>query len=347
VSITGLTTTSLNLSNQTITTASATQFTVANATSGTAAATQAGTATIQSAGNSVTITGGNGSGVGAGGNIILQPGTQGTSGGDGVVYVKSVGGTKTSKIYTSSTGNGQLNFLSDIGSIPVQIDTNSGTWNVTRSGQLTIGGNGELLLNSTTVRSCSIIGLSGGAGCGWDVNNSNPWAFIVSANAGKNFAYYASVVNVTGTYKDNWGGKLLSLQNNSVEKFNVYNDGSASVSGSFNFPSSTTAFSANTNDLVLTGSAFQRLNCTSAATLTGIAPPSGGAHVDGRMVRVYNVGTANLTLAHNSASSIAANRMFNSTSADIVLSTHQYVELIYDSTDNGRGGAGWRVSSVH
>jgi hypothetical protein len=65
------------------------------------------------------------------------------------------------------------------------------------------------------------------------------------------------------------------------------------------------------------------------------------------MIRIYNVGTANLTLAHNSASSTAANRMFSSTGADIVLSTHQYVELIYDSTDNGRGGAGWRVSSVH
>lgn len=347
VSITGLTTTtgsSLNLSNQTITTASATQFTITNATVGTAAATQAGTATIQSAGNSVTITAGNGSGVGAGGNIILQPGAQGSSGGDGVVHVKSINGTKTSKIYTSSTGNGQLNFLSDIGSVPVQIDTNAGTWNVTRSGQLTVGGNGELVLSGGTNRSISVMGLSGGAGCGWDANNGNPWAFAVNVNAGKNFAYYASVVNVTGTFRDIWGGRLLSLQNNSVDKFNVYNDGSALVSGSLSFPSSTTAFSANTNDLALTASAFQRINCTSAASLTGIAPPSGGTHVDGRMIRVYNVGTANLTLAHNSASSTTANKMFSSTGADIILAKNDYAELIYDATDNGSGAAGWRVS---
>lgn len=124
---------------------------------------------------------------------------------------------------------------------------------------------------------------------------------------------------------------------------------SGSVGGSLSFVSSTTAIATNTNDLALPASAFQRLNCTVASSLTGIAPVTGtgSVHVDGRMIRIYNVGAANLTLAHNNASSTAANRFFNSTGADIVLSTHQYVELIYDSTDNGRGGAGWRVSSIH
>ena len=102
------------------------------------------------------------------------------------------------------------------------------------------------------------------------------------------------------------------------------------------------------NNIPLKASAFQRINCTVASSLTGIAPPTGGTHVDGRMIRIYNVGAANLTLAHNStASTTAANRFYNSTGADIILATHQYVELIYDSTDNGRGGAGWRVSSIH
>jgi hypothetical protein len=126
--------------------------------------------------------------------------------------------------------------------------------------------------------------------------------------------------------------------------------GSSSAGGSLNFISSTTAIAANTNDLALSASAFQRISCTTNPyNLTGIAPVTGtgSAHKDGRMIRIYNVGTPNLTLVHNSALSTAANRMFNSTGADIVLSTHQYVELIYDSTDNGRGGAGWRVSSVH
>lgn len=124
---------------------------------------------------------------------------------------------------------------------------------------------------------------------------------------------------------------------------------STTVGSSFSFPNATTAIAANTNDLALPASAFQRLNCTTACSLTGIAPVTGtgSVHVDGRMIRIYNVGAANLTLSHNSASSTPANKFWNSTGADIVLSTHQYVELIYDSTDNGRGGAGWRVSSVH
>jgi hypothetical protein len=123
--------------------------------------------------------------------------------------------------------------------------------------------------------------------------------------------------------------------------------GSSSAGGSLNFISSTTAIAANTNDLALSASAFQRISCTTNPyNLTGIAPVTGtgSAHKDGRMIRIYNVGTPNLTLVHNSASSTAANRMFSSTGADIILSKNDYAELIYDATDNGSGAAGWRMS---
>ena len=123
--------------------------------------------------------------------------------------------------------------------------------------------------------------------------------------------------------------------------------GSSSAGGSLNFISSTTAIAANTNDLALSASAFQRISCTTNPyNLTGIAPVTGtgSAHKDGRMIRIYNVGTPNLTLVHNSALSIAANRMFSSTGADIVLGTNDYAELIWDGTNNGSGGTGWRVS---
>jgi hypothetical protein len=62
------------------------------------------------------------------------------------------------------------------------------------------------------------------------------------------------------------------------------------------------------------------------------------------MMRIYNVGTANLTLSHNSASSAAANRMFSVTGSDIVLAANDFAELIYDSTSNGSGAAGWRAA---
>ena len=114
--------------------------------------------------------------------------------------------------------------------------------------------------------------------------------------------------------------------------------------GSLAFTSATTAaIVANQNDYVLTGSAFQRLNCTTASDITGIAPPTGGAHVDGRMIRLVNVGTATVTLKHNSANSTAANRMFVSSAADKALAVNAWADLVYDATDNGSGAAGWRV----
>ena len=121
---------------------------------------------------------------------------------------------------------------------------------------------------------------------------------------------------------------------------------SGSVGGSLSFVSSTTAIATNTNNLALPASAFQRLNCTGVSSLTGIAPVTGtgSVHVDGRMIRIYNVGAYNLTLAHNSASSTTGNKFFNATGADIILAPNDYAELIYDSTNNGSGNAGWRVA---
>ena len=293
VSITGLTTTSLNLSNQTITGVTTTTFTVSNATVGTAAATQAGTATIQSAGNSLTLTAGSGSGVGAGGNIILQPGAQGSSGGNGKIRINDTAGVDTgfnftrgyagyptldqSRLYLrAATDNNQV--------IEFRTDTGASTISMGPTGaQVTLGGNNT-----------NYVGIK-------ERSNSGTLAVISS---------------------------------------------SGSVGGSLSFVSSTTAIATNTNDLALPASAFQRLNCTTACSLTGIAPVTGtgSVHVDGRMIRIYNVGAYNLTLSHNSASSTTGNKFFNATGADIILATNDYAELIYDSTNNGSGNAGWRVA---
>ena len=114
--------------------------------------------------------------------------------------------------------------------------------------------------------------------------------------------------------------------------------------GSLVFASSTpAAITTNQNDYVLTGSAFQRLNCTTASDITGIAPPTSGAHVDGRMIRLVNVGTATVALKHNSTSSTAANRMFRHNGTDVSLTVNEWADLVYDATDNGSGAAGWRI----
>ena len=119
---------------------------------------------------------------------------------------------------------------------------------------------------------------------------------------------------------------------------------SIGANGSPQYPSSNpSGYAANQNDLVLTGSAFQRLSGTAARDITGVAPPTGLSHVDGRTMRIFNVGSFSLTLKHNSASSTAANRFYCIGAVDIIISAGDYAELIYDSNNNGSAAAGWRV----
>ena len=157
-----------------------------------------------------------------------------------------------------------------------------------------------------------------------------------------------NIITTTVNYADATA-KLLSVRNNGTEKFAVFSDGSMSgvdarLTGSVKIVSSSpAAFTADQNDLALTASGFQRLSGTAARNITGIAPPS-GSHVDGRMIRIYNVGSFNLTLKHNSTSSTAANRFWNVQAIDIIVGANDYAELIYDGTNNGSGAAGWRVA---
>ena len=61
------------------------------------------------------------------------------------------------------------------------------------------------------------------------------------------------------------------------------------------------------------------------------------------MIRLVSVGTATVRLMHNSASSTAANRMYRHNGTDVSLTVNEWADLVYDSTDNGSGAAGWRV----
>ena len=160
--------------------------------------------------------------------------------------------------------------------------------------------------------------------------------FISAGGNGNLSGWYG----VSAVYFNVTGYTYIRANANSLGMNNAANTEGLSLS----FKQATTNISANTNDLVLSTTAFKRFNCTVACSLTGIAPVS-GSHEDGRMIRIYNVGTANLTLAHNStASTTPANRFWNSTGADIILAPNDYAELIYDATSNGSGAAGWRVS---
>jgi hypothetical protein len=140
------------------------------------------------------------------------------------------------------------------------------------------------------------------------------------------------------------GANTTVVGNSSTVQQHFYATRYIKTEGSLVFASSTpAAIVANQNDYVLTGSAFQRLNCTTASDITGIAPPTGGAHVDGRMIRLVSVGTATVRLMHNDVSSTAANRMYRHNGTNVSLTVNEWADLVYDSTDNGSGAAGWRV----
>ena len=142
------------------------------------------------------------------------------------------------------------------------------------------------------------------------------------------------------------GANTVVIGNSSTVQQHFYATRYLKTEGSLVFASSTpAAIVANQNDYVLTGSAFQRLNCTTASDITGIAPPTGGAHADGRMIRLVSVGTATVRLMHNDTGSAAANRIFRHNATNVSLTVNEWADLVYDSTDNGSGAAGWRVVS--
>ena len=123
----------------------------------------------------------------------------------------------------------------------------------------------------------------------------------------------------------------------------IYQGEYGTTGGSFAYAANTSTITSSQNNYALSGSTFQRLNCTTASDITGIAPPSGGAHFDGRMIRLVSVGTATVRLMHNDTGSTAANRMYHHNSTNVSLTVNEWADLVYDSTDNGSGAAGWRI----
>jgi hypothetical protein len=182
--------------------------------------------------------------------------------------------------------------------------------------------------------------IKGGTGTGLQTGSQN----VYIGSRTKSFGTSDANAIVIGYGAIGEGDNTSVSGNSSTEQQHFYATRYLKTEGSMVFASSTpAAIVANQNDYVLTGSAFQRLNCTTAADITGIAPPTGGAHVDGRMIRLASVGTATVTLKHNDAASTAANRMYMHSGNHTALTVNEWADLVYDSTDNGSGAAGWRL----
>ncbi len=277
------------------------------------------------AGTNLTISASSGVTSGAGGSIILQPGAQATTGGNG--SIRFINPSNTAQYFYIAPSTSAL----DIGLVGISNDVSTGGINFNGTNIRGLGTvntaalfAGSFYAQGSTLRATNGTSVQLGSSNGTSTDNIN---YIWMRQNG-HIAWYGDI----GLRRDGVG--VLSVTNGSTG------------GGSLAYKSNTTNISTATNNLVLNGSAFQRLNCTAACNLTGVAPPS-GSHIDGRMMRIYNVGTANLTLKHNSTSSAVANRFCCVQAVDIILAPRDYAELIYDGTDGGLVGGQnnpcWRV----
>ena len=112
--------------------------------------------------------------------------------------------------------------------------------------------------------------------------------------------------------------------------FGVYLAGS---SATFNSP---TQITANQNNYALSvGANNVRLSTDAARTITGFVAESGSS------VTLHNVGSFPITIAHESTSSVAANRVISTTGADLTIPVNSGITITYDGTT-----ARWRATAV-
>lgn len=78
---------------------------------------------------------------------------------------------------------------------------------------------------------------------------------------------------------------------------------------------------------------FQRWSSDASRNVTGLV-----AGVDGQVAEIWNVGTQDIVIVHQSASSLAANRFINASAANYTVTPGQGVKVTYDA-----GSSRWRV----
>jgi hypothetical protein len=109
--------------------------------------------------------------------------------------------------------------------------------------------------------------------------------------------------------------------------------GASSAGSTFSHVARTaTQLSGNVNDYDSGGlSYFQRWSSDASRNVTGFKPGN-QTQVDGQVHVIINVGSQNIVLVNESASSTAANRFTCSTGADITLSANQAADVVYSTT---------------
>lgn len=288
------------------------------------------------AGTDLTLAGGQGTGTGATGNINFQIAPPGSTGASvnalatNLVLSKDLleqrRGTNAQtqrqySTYTDASNYERLSMSGAAGAYTIQTEsagTGAADFIVTLKAKGTISSYTQLLaVNHDT-------------GLGSNI-------FTRTNSGGIRFGYTAAQIiwNSSGTPTV---GDDTSLKRAAAGVVGLAN--ASSGGGTFAATAKTpTQIAADQNNYAPGGtSLFQRWATDAARTVTGLSL----AQVDGQTHYVVNVGSNNVVLANESASSTAANRFHNTTGADITLTADQQAFVVYDATT-----ARWRVSKMN
>ncbi len=125
-----------------------------------------------------------------------------------------------------------------------------------------------------------------------------------------------------------YNSKDLILRRSAAANLSI--EGASSAAGTLSSPAKTPAqITADQNNYAPGTGWFQRWSSDASRNVTGLV-----AGVDGQIIEIWNVGSNNIVLVNESASSTAANRFANSTGADLTLSAGKCAEGRYDNSSS-------------
>lgn len=200
--------------------------------------------------------------------------------------------------------------------------------------------------NSNTTPVIQVNSSSAGLGTGTngDLALFSAGFLTLASNASAVVSYVNGLAFATAYGAAVRGG--FTMPANSVIGLRASNGGSApstTIGATIHaIPDSPTQLTADQNNYQAgTGrSMFYRLSSDASRSITGFNP-AGGTNQDGELHYFINVGSNNIVLVNESASSTAGNRFLNVTGADITLATNEMAMLVYDNTS-----ARWRVAKM-
>ena len=284
------------------------------------------------AGNSLTLkASAAASGNSAGGNLILQAGLKAGSGADGKVLVKAVsaspGATYLLECQNSAgtavfnvNNSGQVFFGETGGSDPSTFLMFGGSSTLTNMLRLKGSGQADLVVQSVTTPGVGSVRVGS--------SDTTTSGMVLSTRNGDCLALTSAGRALFGT--GSTGGTGLPTDD-SVGIIQCA--GLIKGTGFYSAPVTPAQITADQNNYAPTVGEFQRWSSDASRNVTGLV-----AGQSGERREVWNVGSNNIVLQHENASSTAANRFATSTAADLTLAAGKCAVMRYDGTSSR-----WRV----